>query len=1349
MLDNLRKLLAITYRATHQLKTYFEHMTSVETHSEELDINTLIQSLYTREDIPKAIIPLFFIIPKAFEDMSVDGVLNMISSLAFPLVEQLPWVIKSPDFHVQDLTVDEQEVSLYIDQYWIKAHQQPPGAVPGSADSMPLQSPSDDIFHSYMSTVIAYTVLDLMSVLVAEKYPYQLELSCRLARLSKICDLFLINKTVDLGFKHKHMVLGSVLDTLLHQDATDPQTDVPKLLKQLAISLKKISSYRTIKHCITVNNLDRCITSAKTFDDIQELLFNLISDHNKPLIDVWNYNSHLIKSIIRLIFNDNPIPQKSKTRLSLLLNGLKASDHQDPFARFNVLYYLHRKYVVIKDVNPYKESILSLMVNTFLDEDGDLSSPYGAYFMDYVLPGEHFGLALALCLSTVSSLNTKMKKDVFASLMQTADPSQGVALNWCKMMQNPKSTPIIEERFYTLFGFCIDEDCYKTGQLLYALLNGFNEILLQYDELLSQHPSLFIEDKSRSIIRMNRIADGYMKVINRSKNEQLTRVITATLSCHELTSRVILVSLLKAKPLAEIVLRLCTRVRARQLTHGDNVFYEADFIHKISHALTKLDLKNTSQPVLERLLSEENANLRAKLILMLLIVVTQKTKGPTIPKQTIWTNWVLSLVRTVLVTHKDSTIGVMMNQIISSCNIYSFLPPELRQKCLDLVDLKATIDQNPPTEEIAKELTKEPEKAKSLKHKKKNMTASSKPTVTPIRDDQCQPSAVLKQERNDSAGICSTPKLTSGMSLPKTKLDAEDPSASIDIAQTPFIKFHRALVASIEKINTLLHEMNGILLPQGFNQVFIKVQKSALSLQNALIPQSVTKTPDHAMAKSKNYLHLDKPAALDLEEAWNKELAEFSWDILRAMEKYVASVEDLERPLEHKAIISLVEAILASLSHCYFKNLRLHMAEDTIRCLEVIETYYHSKQVRLSIKGSGFAFPKKSGDLDLLLIPETPVEQMLIDDGFLALARKFRGTISPGPIFQTNDFFSQQVIIVLPNNHEIHIDLVFWKQALTPEQEVENTSRAVLSTCAVNWYLDGHACMQHKTARAICCDSPVLKVLVELKTTEDYMALAGYLLKNIIKYGDSVRHDQHIRKWLAEYVHPETRYAALPNSSQTNIENNQKTISEALAYLFNRFTSRTAESIHFIMDQKLLMIMLPMDKNSHDACATYFSRHFFGTDDSALPHNITGPAFLAMFYLGAFIDQTEEKREELIEGLTKSLVPSQTNINVTIKAAIRILALIPINTAAWTQVNIDYNIQKTSSKRLSFEIDALLFIFQMWHPSAPSPNTMRGASLSPIVMEIDSQRFFQGVVESNTAHSPPFVSSINLIDLSQ
>ena len=114
MLETLKKLWSITYRATHQLQNYFGPVTAPR--ESELDINALIRSLYYREEIPEFIIPLFFVIPKAFEKMPDENVLKMIRCLACPLVEQLPWLKKTPDLQVHESTIDEQKISAYIHQ---------------------------------------------------------------------------------------------------------------------------------------------------------------------------------------------------------------------------------------------------------------------------------------------------------------------------------------------------------------------------------------------------------------------------------------------------------------------------------------------------------------------------------------------------------------------------------------------------------------------------------------------------------------------------------------------------------------------------------------------------------------------------------------------------------------------------------------------------------------------------------------------------------------------------------------------------------------------------------------------------------------------------------------------------------------------------------------------------------------------------------------------------------------------------------------------------------------------------------------------------------------------------------
>ena len=200
--------------------------------------------------------------------------------------------------------------------------------------------------------------------------------------------------------------------------------------------------------------------------------------------------------------------------------------------------------------------------------------------------------------------------------------------------------------------------------------------------------------------------------------------ISALLNCNESTSRVVLISLIGAKPLVDVVKRLCIndKVQKAQLEQNITICYEEGYLTVLSKALSKLDLSKTPKSILEPLLSNEEASLKARILLMLLVLVSRRITAPIIPKQTIWFNWILSLIRNVLVNHKDTEIGSVMSQLISSLNICSFMPTEHQKEFLYMTTPHPVASHGVSIKKIVAELTKEPEQTQVRARIKKKST---------------------------------------------------------------------------------------------------------------------------------------------------------------------------------------------------------------------------------------------------------------------------------------------------------------------------------------------------------------------------------------------------------------------------------------------------------------------------------------------------------------------------------------------------------------------------------------------------------------------------------------------------
>ena len=142
-----------------------------------------------------------------------------------------------------------------------------------------------------------------------------------------------------------------------------------------------------------------------------------------------------------------------------------------------------------------------------------------------------------------------------------------------------------------------------------------------------------------------------------------------------------------------------------------------------------------------------------------------------------------------------------------------------------------------------------------------------------------------------------------------------------------------------------------------------------------------------------------------------------------------------------------------------------------------------------------------------------------------------------------------------------------------------------------------------------------------------------------------------------------------------------------------------------------------------------------GEDDVT---NISAPAFLAMYCVGAMVDQSKEIEREIFEGL----MAAEKYMPNTIQITLRILESLPKVSSEWKMLKSEYTKQNTSSTmRGSFEMRTIRLILQRWM-EATQENQKEQASGSPD-SSLTSPRFFQksptnAISSTSTQHVPGF-----------
>ncbi len=1310
MLDLIKNALLFRDPSCLKFQSQLKHATDLKQLA-----NELIQSIYypqlsinkdSGELCSEEILRLFFIIPKSIEGLSDEHCLTFFRHITTPLVAQLLWVKRAIGLDIQRQTMAEQQLQIefYINQF-NQCCDNP------SNDSLKIRTSNqkhpenlDSLSFTFLHTMIAYTSLDYIQSIVLKKFPKEEVMLAELERAINACFLLLSSETLSINVDKKYRIIGAIFNLFLLECLDDAPFEVPAYFEQIKNQFKKLKHYTLIKHCIMLNTVYYYLEIANNYNEIEPLLIEFSKDNDRPLIYIFNIDPTLIRYILMFIFSTGPDPQKISEKLMLIFTGLTPirempSTPETP-ARFRFLLSLYRDYVTTERERHQKEGLLALLINLCLEEEGHSNSPFIQHVMPIAFTSNHIGFTLAFFLSSINKIDIAKKKELFSLLIKTTDSSLGVYLNLWNLLHHQKLPAVLEVKILEFLVCFTDEACFYEHQKLHQLLNHFNDFLTEYWK-----PQPIVE-KMRLESKITNFSIAFINVIDRAKNDRLSLLIKSMLNCHQSYRQSLLLFFINAPPLSNVFRALLNDGSAigPQSNPCQAFKYEENNLIKISTELCKSDREHHAPHLIEALLSSIDAELSAVILLLLLILVSQNNDSGIIPKQSKWFKWTLSLIKEITINHPQTNIGKAMFHFTKLFSIKTFLPREQQRAFLESTQPIVREEPMASVDDIVAELEKSLIKQPSKKQKKTPANQSieaiepaekKKPTplLSPIKQPEIVPEKPAKTSPLKSLELSETSS--------KKQIELEDSAALSELK--------KSLTSSLRKINVQMDKMQHIKLPTGFRTGYRTVEQSLRSIQALLSPAPTSESTPPTTEKKATYSSLTAPSKLKLEEDWNKELAIFCYDIQIKLNKSLDKRSKKESA-EYHHLIKTITCELASLSHCYFKNPKLHFPEAIIRCLSVIKTHYQTENTRVAMKGN-FAFPKEADDLDLVIIPDTPVEQKEINDKFTALSKAYGTAVISGKIFQNEELLSHQVDIVIPFEPEINLDLNFLKHPLSPIEELHKTALAFLSPCAIHWYFDGHACMQPQTARAICCDKPVLKLLSPLKSIEEQMHLIGYIIKNVIKYNDILYLDQHIKKLMKDYINPDSRDAALPTIiCRDEIEKNQKIIGCTMEYLLNRLSSRTTKTIRFILEKQLLRVLFPLHEQQYPLYAQYFTTHFFPVGAGHFPSKISGPAFLSMFFIGALVDKPIEKQQLFIEGLKKLPPFDQKSLKESMAKSIAILeSIIPLTT---DKLSTQPGSAFTTPGKFSFATETLKLIFSLWHPEGLPPQEKPQSPLS-------------------------------------
>lgn len=1291
MLERILQFLAETLRVKPHLYRLFGRQEQQEI--PDLGLTQLIRTLYRPETIAHEIIPKFFVIPKMISEMPDDQALFLMHHITSPLFHELPWV-------AHNLASESPLELANIDNITaiMASHEK---SLSRTLITLTEPSASELRFQSYVCTVIAYIILDYVSCRLKERFSHEVQYIAEITQWKNLSERYLEKSTVQMTPKKAILAFADACYSIIGKPtAAAAAADVPEHAKQVEKTIHHIRSFPVIKHSLVIRTLDRALDTAGNFDSIKDLLIRLIQDEDKPLVNVALYHPEEFQTLVSYIFHDKPTPKLCTTRLSLLQNGLKPNPHQDPNVRFGFVYALYNNHVLMNKGTPYKGSVMTLLINTFLEERGNSSSPYVRFFMRHLLPHNNFDLALAVCLSTIDTIPSDAKKRLFVKLMDIAGPNQEIVEGWIKILLY-KDLPVdIEVYFYGLFKAHIDEGCFGNPVALSGILRAFYQLL---EEFWSTEETEEIR-RSRLMIKINHIALNMVNYISHAQDEKLTTLFRTLKECDESTNRALFIILISAKAFANPLKHLLNSQQQESSVFLDITSYKPIYLRALTNKLAQLDPRNPRQDILNLFLEHEDRETRSKLILLVLMVVSRNTTQATVTKPGIWIQCLLSIIKSIVIINEPTEMAATLSTHIAALN-FSILLPKTQQKLFlktlqpptDCELAEITDDSGPAASAVD---TKKSRRKRRNRHKKEGEEIASSTSSgeqagafeedqeEDIHDTSHSPVVTGNTSSSEAINACeSLSRRESPANSISTEASEEEPLPATELLK-------KSLLSSIHSIQKYLTEISRFELPRAFDTAVSTIKHA---VECVAIGINMPVAEFEINPKLTHYQDLDNPAKLKLEDEWNKHLAKFSWHVQRAIEKYQGAEEN---------VVLLKEEItrqLKIISHCYYKNPRLHISSDILRYLDFIQAHFQSRNIRVTIKGSYFSFPDKACDIDLMLIANHPDAKILFDQQFTAHANQAGfESYSTGLVIK-EQFNLQRLCVRLTPTETIDIDFICWNTSLSSDEELNNTALAHLSTCAVNWYLDGHACILPAAARAICCNSPVLKLLNTTPTADEYKSISGYLLKNIIKLGGDVRHDPFIKSLLADYINPESRIANRPDSLADDVLTNRLVVNEVLDYLLTRFHSKTTtEMIRFILKNSLLSVAFQFPQELHEYFTQFSSECFFIPTVDKFPGRMSGPVFLSMYFLGGIAEKSEEERSLFIEKLQSLHDNHQNNLKNYLASTIKILQLIPSDTSMWGKVRSHHQQQKLVSKGPSYYVDSTLLILDTWFISATS-----------------------------------------------
>ncbi len=1284
-----------------------------------MNIKELITALFDHHNRLEFLLFNFFVIPSALDSMPLPNAIAMTNELPNLLIEQLPW------FACINLSLNELAVPL-TDVKKIKDDIQ-------QYHSVQLNNiPSFTL--DYICTIFAYLALDILLNHLPSGLKQDALNITPLINGIRLCRFFLEPNIPEINSLHH--LLSAILRIkrypLPNDEGESPPS--PRLLvlakamirlEQANPSLKPFSHIEHVYHLL----MNEKKFNAKTYAYLSDLLFN----PHQHLPSIFQTEPGFFYHMTHLILSTDGDQVFSKKGLILLKDSLRPPPPNYDFDLFfDFMYGIYKKY-------SSHELVRNCLACELVSEEfGPYQMPdrYPARFVREIIKADDIRSALTFCmylsicpekkieladyLLQCTGIKTKLKKSLPATFKNI--PTREIASAWRCIEHNPRLPATVYILFNELFGDILQHHKDDVDQKISHLCELLKRLNQEYR--LMPLDTDYIEN-------MICLSESLLRIILLTETDLILEVLY---HCQPSNIEPLLIALTSAEPLASLMVSILKMTEPKAKGTRREAISSDNYLSQLSKSLDTL-ISSSSLPYFPTLGVNINPNIvrtTAQSFLVILVLLLREKDKPVVLEQNAWKRLIFSMIKQILLVGEETPLRLKLKVLFEETSHSQRVNPTLRESIQ-----KFFIEVNngdagvaPPYLNDAAmaalcdklswpDSTVSPKKTK--KKKKSSKTACAEMTNDPIEDmtkNKSSPEPLMVTQelaltKSTTATSPPPPSAAKAASFCKPDLSslASQPAVSIKLLDTLYAQIKTPLNKMAFEILNLAKISH---FPPRFEEAITQVDLSVKTIRALNQTPHEKERPSHP----EPYHLLSQDKQKELESKWNETLSRLCWSLRCELGKCLQLFKSMPDQKEEETDIAhakyIIEQALLLLSDAYFKNPNLYICPEVMRWLNVFVEHL-TVYGDVSLNGSHFSSSNQpQRDYDLFINPKknhTLDEAMAILDPLLNKINTLGVTIQSRRVYQTPTRINYCLLLLTQKDPmqsmTLAVDINFSLASLSLKEALEDTKNATLTMSATHWHLSpqlfGGACMDPEAARATNCGKLVLNVFNQFtQSAEEMHALflnkIGYFLKTIIKY-PACHLGPCLSGLLKDYIHPNTRLASAPNA--------QMMIHAALNYLFDRFAIRTEQTIKFINHNQLLPGLYPELTDTYPLCLAYFNTHFKINEAST---DLSAPCFLAMFFMGTFIDQpTDFQNISLQKFKTMLEVLPQKSMSMALHILNRLRTtadLMRANEAMNPQGMID----GLSFKESIFVNKSLKMIAKYWVPAHPILSTQPALS---------------------------------------